>query len=65
MQAEASFTRRAEVILEEALSVAARLPRILAALEETRPAPEPAPRPFLPLALSCLAVALALLSFFT
>ena len=65
MQAEASFTRRAEAVLEEALSVAARLPRILAALEEGQPAPEPVPRPFLPLALSCLALALALLSFFT
>lgn len=65
MQAEASFTRRAEAVLEEALSVAARLPRILAALEEKQPAPEPVSRPFLPLALSCLALALALLSFFT
>ena len=65
MRDQANFARRIETVIEEALNIAARLPRILDALEAGKPAPEPAPRLLLPTAISCLALALALLSLFT
>ena len=65
MRDQANFVRRIETVIEEALNLAARLPRILDALETGKPAPEPAPRLLLPTAISCLALALALLSLFT
>ena len=65
MRDQANFVRRIETVIEEALNLAARLPRILDALETGKPAPVPAPRLLLPTAISCLALALALLSLFT
>jgi len=65
MKDRASLGRQVEVVVQQALAIATRLPRILDALEAGKTQPEPAPRMLLPTALSCLALALALLSFFT
>lgn len=65
MKDQASLGRQVEVVVQQALAIATRLPQILDALEAGKTQPEPAPRMLLPTALSCLALALALLSFFT
>ena len=65
MQDQANFARRAESLIEDAMMLAARLPKILTALEK-RQEPAPAPRAGpLPLAMSALALAIAILALFT
>ena len=65
MKAQANFARRAENLIEDAMMLAARLPKILAALEQ-RQEPVSTPRASgWPLALSALALALAMTALFT
>ena len=65
MRDQANFARRAESLIEDAMMLAARLPKILTALEK-RQEPAPAPRAGpLPLALSALALAIAIAALFT
>ena len=65
MREQANFARRAESLIEDAMMLAARLPKLLATLEQRRePAPAPRAGPW-PLILSALALTIAIASIFT
>ena len=65
MREQANFVRRAESLIEDAMMLAARLPKLLTALEQRRePAPAPRAGPW-PLILSALALTIAIASIFT
>ena len=65
MKDQASFARRAEDLLEEAMMLVARLPRILNALE-ARQEPRPAPsKSSWPLVTTLAAITVALVAIFT
>jgi ubiquinone biosynthesis protein len=65
MQDQASFAKRAEDLFEEVMMLAARLPRILSALEARQePAPMPAKSSW-PFVTAVLALAVALTAIFT
>jgi len=65
MRDQAGLTKRAETFLEDLLQIASRLPRLLQALEERPQKIQKTPQGNLPILLSFLAIALAILSFFT
>jgi len=65
MRDQAGLTKRAETFLEDLLQIASRLPRLLQALEERPQKIQKTPHENLPILLSFLAIALAILSFFT
>lgn len=65
MQDQASFARRAEDLFEEVMMLAARLPRILSALEARQePAPMPAKSTW-PFVTALLALTVAFVAIFT
>ena len=65
MTEQAQFARRFETLLEEALALASRLPRIIAALESRdQDSPPPANSNGAALAVALLALGIAVLAIF-
>ena len=65
MQDQASLARRAEDLLEEVMTLAARLPRILSALEARQEAGPDSGKTSWPLVTTLLALAVAFIAIFT
>jgi len=65
MRDQAGLAKRAETFIEDALLVASRLPRLLKELEDSAGQKPTSSRNDLPIFISLLALALAILSFFT
>ncbi|MEL0023206.1 MAG: 2-polyprenylphenol 6-hydroxylase [Alphaproteobacteria bacterium] len=65
MRDQAGLAKRAETFIEDALLVASRLPRLLKELEDSAGQKPTSSRNDLPIFISFLALALAILSFFT
>ncbi len=65
MRDQAGLAKRAETFIEDALLVASRLPRLLKELEDSAGQKPTSSRNHLPVFISLLALALAILSFFT
>lgn len=65
MRDQAGLAKRAETFIEDALLVASRLPRLLKELEDSAGQKPTSSRNDLPVFISLLALALAILSFFT
>ncbi len=65
MRDQAGLTKRAETFIEHAMLVASRLPRLLKELEDNAGQKPTSSRNDLPIFISLLALALAILSFFT
>ena len=65
MRDQAGLAKRAETFIEDALLVASRLPRLLKELEDNASQKPTPSRNDLPIFISLLALALAILSFFT
>ncbi|MEL0292201.1 MAG: 2-polyprenylphenol 6-hydroxylase [Alphaproteobacteria bacterium] len=65
MRDQAGLAKRAETFIEDALLVASRLPRLLKELEDNAGQKPTSSRNDLPIFISLLALALAILSFFT
>ena len=65
MRDQAGLAKRAETFIEDALLVASRLPRLLKELEDRAGQKPTSSRTDLPIFISFLALALAILSFFT
>ncbi|MEL0204912.1 MAG: 2-polyprenylphenol 6-hydroxylase [Alphaproteobacteria bacterium] len=65
MRDQAGLAKRAETFIEDALLVASRLPRLLKELEDSTGQKPTSSRNDLPIFISLLALALAILSFFT
>ncbi len=65
MRDQAGLAKRAETFIEDALLVASRLPRLLKELEDSASQKPTSSRNDLPIFISLLALALAILSFFT
>jgi len=65
MRDQAGLAKRAETFIEDALLVASRLPRLLKELEDSAGQKPTSSRNDLPIFISLLALALAILNFFT